>query len=37
MKKELQQDHFKVKIAEKEAQAQYLHGRGAQLNTRNRF
>ena len=37
MKNELKQDHYKVSAKEKEEQEQYLHGRGAQFNTRNRF
>ena len=37
MRNELKQDHYKVSAKEKEEQEQYLHGRGAQFNTRNRF
>ncbi len=37
MENKLQQDHFKVNIAPKEESLQYLQGRGAQFNTRNRF
>lgn len=37
MDKKLQQDHFKVAIAKKEETVQYLQGRGAQINTPNRF
>jgi DNA repair photolyase len=34
---ELQQDHFKVSAKQKEEADQYLQGRGAQINTKNRF
>jgi len=37
MSKELQQDHFKVAVKQKEENQQYLTGRGAQINTKNRF
>ncbi|SDD45492.1 PA0069 family radical SAM protein [Niabella drilacis] len=37
MEKKLQQDHFKVSVSKKEEAQQYLQGRGAQINTRNRF
>lgn len=37
MTNELKQDHYKVSAKEKEEQEQYLYGRGAQFNTRNRF
>ena len=37
MEKKLQQDHFKVAASQKDEQFQYLPGRGAQFNTRNRF
>ncbi len=37
MKQKLQQDNFKVAITKKNEQQQYLQGRGAQFNTRNRF
>ena len=37
MQKKLQQDHFKVGIAKKLDEVQYLQGRGAQFNTKNRF
>lgn len=37
MKQKLPQDNFKVAITEKNEQQQYLQGRGAQFNTRNRF
>lgn len=37
MQKKLQQDHFKVKISQKDEKVQYLQGRGAQFNTRNQF
>lgn len=37
MNKKLQQDHFKVAVASKKEEQQYLQGRGAQINTRNRF
>ena len=33
----LQQDHFKVAAQEKEEDSQYLAGRGAQFNTKNKF
>jgi len=35
MKTQLKQDHFKVSPQEKEEEAQYLSGRGAQFNTKN--
>jgi hypothetical protein len=35
--KNLQQDHNRIKPEEKEEQDQYLAGRGAQFNTKNRF
>src|ERR1035438_6817806 len=34
---DLQQDHFKVSAKQKEEADQYLQGRGAQFNTKNRF
>ena len=34
---ELQQDHHKVSAAKKDESVQYLQGRGAQINTKNRF
>jgi DNA repair photolyase len=37
MSEKLQQDHFKVEAKEKEESQQYLQGRGAQFNTKNRF
>lgn len=37
MAKPLQQDHYKIKSSKKEEADQYLQGRGAQFNTRNRF
>ncbi|WP_018626480.1 PA0069 family radical SAM protein [Niabella aurantiaca] len=37
MEKKLQQDHFKVAVSKKEEAQQYLQGRGAQINTPNRF
>lgn len=37
MSEKLQQDHFKVSIKQKEEGQQYLAGRGAQMNTKNRF
>lgn len=37
MQNKLQQDHFKVSVNKKEEEQQYLQGRGAQFNTRNRF
>jgi DNA repair photolyase len=37
MSNKLQQDHFKVTARNKEEAEQYLHGRGAQINTKNRF
>src|SRR5665213_2453508 len=35
--KQLKQDHFKVSVEKKEEKEQYLSGRGAQINTQNRF
>lgn len=35
--KQLKQDHFKVAPQKKEEEQQYLSGRGAQFNTKNRF
>lgn len=37
MSGELKQDHYRVKPVEKDTATQYLKGRGAQINTRNRF
>ncbi len=37
MSRKLQQDHYKVSSRNKEDAEQYLHGRGAQFNTKNRF
>ena len=37
MKQLLKQDHFKVAAQKKEEEEQYLNGRGAQFNTKNRF
>ena len=37
MDNQLKQDNFKVSVAKKEEQEQYLAGRGAQFNTKNRF
>ena len=37
MSKQLKQDHFKVAVQSKEETVQYLAGRGAQINTKNRF
>jgi DNA repair photolyase len=37
MQEKLQQDHFKVAAANKDESQQYLQGRGAQFNTKNRF
>lgn len=37
MENKLQQDHFKVTASKKEEAQQYHQGRGAQINTRNRF
>ena len=34
---QLKQDHFKVAPQQKEEEQQYLNGRGAQFNTKNRF
>ena len=33
----LQQDHHKVSVTPQEESTQYIHGRGAQYNTKNRF
>lgn len=35
--KQLKQDHFKVSPREKDEEVQYLSGRGAQFNTKNKF
>jgi DNA repair photolyase len=37
MKQLLKQDHFKIAAQKKEEEEQYLNGRGAQFNTKNRF
>src|SRR5450432_917129 len=37
MSEKLQQDHFKVAAKQKEETEQYMQGRGAQFNTKNRF
>jgi DNA repair photolyase len=37
MSEQLQQDHFKVSVKQKEENQQYLSGRGAQINTKNKF
>ena len=37
MSTQLQQDHFKVAAQQKEESDQYLSGRGAQFNTKNKF
>ena len=37
MSEKLQQDHFKLAAKNKEESEQYLQGRGAQFNTKNRF
>ena len=37
MSTQLQQDHFKVTAQQKEEGDQYLAGRGAQFNTKNKF
>ncbi len=37
MSEKLQQDHFKVAAIKKEEHEQYLVGRGAQINTKNKF
>src|SRR5450432_4057421 len=37
MSENLQQDHFKVSVKQKEQNVHYHAGRGAQINTRNRF
>ncbi len=37
MPNNLKQDHVKVTASEKEESQQYLHGRGAQINTKNKF
>lgn len=37
MSEKLKQDHYKIKAASQEESAQYLQGRGAQFNTKNRF
>jgi DNA repair photolyase len=37
MSEKLKQDHYKVSAKEKEEAEQYLQGRGAQFNTKNRF
>lgn len=37
MSEKLKQDHFKVAAKQPEEGAQYVTGRGAQFNTKNRF
>ncbi len=37
MDKQLKQDHYKVKVKDQEENSQYLQGRGAQINTKNKF
>ena len=37
MSEKLKQDHFKVEAKDKGENEQYLAGRGAQFNTKNRF
>ena len=37
MSENLKQDHYKVKVKEQEDGSQYLQGRGAQINTKNKF
>ena len=37
MSTQLKQDHFKVAAHQKEEGDQYLAGRGAQFNTKNKF
>ncbi|HEX5024802.1 MAG TPA: radical SAM protein, partial [Agriterribacter sp.] len=37
MLNKLKKDHYKVAAKDKQDSEQYLHGRGAQINTKNRF
>ena len=37
MNEKLKQDHYKVKVADQQETVQYKAGRGAQINTKNRF
>ena len=37
MSEQLKQDHFKVQVKQTEEDKTYLQGRGAQINTKNRF
>ena len=37
MSEKLKQDHYKVKVKDQEENSQYLQGRGAQINTKNKF
>ncbi len=37
MDNKLKQDHYKVKVTEQQETTQYKTGRGAQINTKNRF
>ena len=37
MSEKLKQDHYKVKVEDQEENSQYLQGRGAQINTKNKF
>jgi len=37
MENKLKQDHYKVKATEQQEKTQYKTGRGAQINTKNRF
>jgi DNA repair photolyase len=37
MSEKLKQDHYKVKVKDLEENTQYLQGRGAQINTKNKF
>ena len=37
MSEKLKQDHYKVKAKDQEETSQYLQGRGAQFNTKNKF
>ena len=37
MSEKLKQDHYKVKVKDQDENSQYLQGRGAQINTKNKF
>src|SRR6186713_230059 len=37
MSEQLKQDHYKVKVKDQAENSQYLQGRGAQINTKNKF